>query len=409
MPTIVLGSICLFAALLLSVINTFTAPIIAERENAKANAALTEVLPGGSNFQKLTLNESYPEAVTEAYSADGGFVFRSVGKGRNGDIVVMIGVNTNGEITGTQIISEGESKGYKEKVFNEVLGTEGKYTGQTLESYSPVLVGGSTMTSNGFAGAVKAALQAYVIANGGSVDTRTPEQILQDNCNAALGTEGKTFTKWFATEALTGIDAVYETEGGRVFVIGESFVGVNEGGEIVTAEVSADNTAAVNAAHTLVSGSTLTELTTLPEGVSKNIEKAYSTSSGNYVFEVKASGYKHATNMEFAGIDDGYFFIKISIGSDGKIIDVITTSHSESNGFGDKCATEEYYEQFRGKENADVTVTVPSPDFHGNLIPDDATGIGVIASSTFTTTGYQKAVKAAFAAFELITNEGGNE
>ena len=35
--------------------------------------------------------------------------------------------------------------------------------------------------------------------------------------------------------------------------------------------------------------------------------------------------------------------------------------------------------------------------------------IGVIGGATYTTLGYQKAVKAAFAAFELLTAEGENE
>ena len=50
-PAIVLSSICVIAALLLSVINMFTAPIIKDRENQKAQAALSAVLPEGKNFK----------------------------------------------------------------------------------------------------------------------------------------------------------------------------------------------------------------------------------------------------------------------------------------------------------------------------------------------------------------------
>ena len=49
-PAIVLGSICLVVAVLLSGINYFTAPIIADRENQKAFDSLKVVLPDGSDF-----------------------------------------------------------------------------------------------------------------------------------------------------------------------------------------------------------------------------------------------------------------------------------------------------------------------------------------------------------------------
>ena len=395
MPTIVLGCICLAAALLLSVINTFTAPIITERENEKANAALSEVLPGGSNFEKLTLNENYPSSVLEAYSADGGFVFRTVGAGRNGDVVIMVGVDTEGKITGTQVISEGESKGYKEKVFAEVVGTDGKYTGQTLDSFEEVIVGGATLTSKAFSAAVKAALQGYAVANGGSVDLRDPQQILQDNCNAALGTEGKTFEKWFAYEVLEGVDAIYYTEGGTVAVVGEAFVGIGSDGQIV-GEVDADTAAVVNAAYAVYSGASLTEIA-IPDGASKRVKKISKSLSGSYVFELEAAGYQ-------AGFEYGngeYIKLKLAISADGKIISVVTLSHSETQGVGDKCATEDYYKQYEGKGAEDIVVS-SSP-------VADKTDPGVIAGATYTTQGYQKAVKAAFDTVEILKGDASNE
>ena len=103
--------------------------------------------------------------------------------------------------------------------------------------------------------------------------------------------------------------------------------------------------------------------------------------------------------------------IELSISADGKIIDVVTIAHKESAGFGDACATEEYYEQYRGKGDGDITISAVYPDHHGtDLIPSTSTDVGVIASATYTTVGYQTAVKNAFAAFRLIiAQEGGNE
>lgn len=392
-PTLVLGCICLVVALLLSGINMITSPIITDRANDLADKAKTEVLPGGANFKNITADFTFPTAVTEAYSADGGFVFRSTGSGRNGEIVIMVGVDTNGKITGTKIITEAESKGYKEKVYAEVEGTSGKYTGQSLEDFSLVSISGSTLTSVGFGDAVKAALQAYVIASGGSVDLRGPEQILQENCNAALGTEGKTFTLWFKVEVLNGIDKVYESEDGRVYIIGESFIGVKNGA-VVTADVDAELQEKVLAADAIVEASVVTEVTERPTGVSKiSIKKVYKTDSGNYLFELEGSGFSAAYHGETMKI-------KVSISADGKIIDVITLSQAETKGYGDKCQTEEYYESWIGITSDKVVVSTST---QGSTDP------GVISGSTYTTAGYQTAIKAAFTAFNIYTAEGGND
>lgn len=394
-PSLVLGCICLTVALLLSVINMFTAPVIAERENALANAALSEVLPGGSGFDNITANHDLPESVIEAYSADIGFVFRVSGAGRNAAIVVMVGVDTEGKITGTKIISEAESKGYKESVYNRVEGVDGEYTGQTLETFAPVLQSGSTMTSNGFAEAIKAALQAYVIVNGGEVDLRTPEQILQDNCNAALGTTDVKFTLWFATEELVGVDKAYESESGFVFLIGETYVGVNETG-VTTADASDEDKATALAAYELASTSTLTEVEApaITDKTLKNyvtIKKVQVTATGNYVFELEASGYYGAYGPSMN--------IKISISADGKIINCRTISSSDKEGYG-KVTTEEYWNLWEGKMDGDIVISDNS----------SAADLGVISNATYTSQDYQRCVKVAFKAYELLTTtEGGNE
>ena len=390
-PSLVLGCICLTVALLLSVINMFTAPVIAERENALANAALSEVLPGATDFKNITADHELPESIIEAYSANGGFVFRVSGAGRNAAIVVMVGVDTEGKITGTKIISESESKGYKESVYNRVEGVDGEYTGQTLETFAPVLQAGSTMTSNGFAEAIKAALQGYAIVNGGEVDLRTPEQILQDNCNAALGTTDVNFTLWFATEVLVGVNKTYESSEGFVFLIGETYVGVNATG-VATADASDEDKAIALAAYELASTSALTEVA-IPDGANKTIvKKAYATTTGNYVFELEAPGF-------YGGFGGAPMKISISISKDGKIINCRTTSCTKDEGFG-KVTTEEYWNLWAGKVDGDIVISDNS----------SATDLGVISGATFTTYDYQSAVKAAFKAYELLTaTEGGND
>ncbi len=404
MPSIVLSCICIVVALLLAGVNMITGPIIEANQNAAANEALLEVLPDGKNFKEIEITENYPAIVTAGYTADGGTVFRMTVTGKSSGMIIMCGIDSDGKIVATKVIANEETPSYAEKVFPNVEGTDSVYAGMDLAGFEPYLVSGATLTSKAYGEAIKAALQAAAIAGGADVDTRTPEQILQDNCNAALGTEGKTFTKWFATEVIEGIDAVYETDGGRVYVIGESFVGIKADGTVATTDATEENKTKATTADTIIKTSTTTEITELPAGIKADVTKVSVTTGGNYVFEVLAYGYKYESNYEFAGVEEGEFKIMISIAADGKIIDVVTVYHEESKGYGDACATEEYYEQYRGHENGDIVITVPMPDFHDDQIPNGCTDIGAISSSTFTTTAYQVAVKSAFAAFELLTN-----
>ena len=408
LPSLVLGCICIVVAVLLSVLNIFTAPIIAERQNAAANAALVEVLPGATKFDDLTIDDKYPSVVEKGWKADNGFVFQMNVSGYNPGLIIMCGVSSDGKITGVKHI-----------VTNETFGLEGElngvYLGKDIDSAELIVATGATpnsSTSKAYYDAIKAALQSAIVAGGGEVDIRTPEQILQDNCNAALGTTDVKYSRWFATEILEGIDAVYEAgdKSGKVYVIGESFVGIKADGTVVAGSAGADAQAKATAANSIINASVLTEITEFGFDVDPDITKAYVTASGNYVFEVIGKGYKYESNVEFAGIEDGEFNIKVSISADGKIIDVVTVSHEESKGYGELCATEEYYEQYRGAGNDDIVITVPFPDFHDDQIANDCTDIGAISSSTFTSTGYQVAVKVAFEAFELLTNtEGGND
>ncbi len=387
MPAVVLSVICIVVALLLSLVNLITGPIIEEAQNAASSEALKEVLPGIGTHEEITVDDKYPSVITKAYKADIGYVFQATVTGKSSGLIIMCGISNDGKITGTKVIAEQETDDYDAKVFPNVEGTDGVYTGMNLESFEPYLVSGATLTSKAYSEAIKASLQAFAIAGGAEVDLRTPEQIIQDNCNAALGTADVTFTKWFATESVSGVDSVYESENGRVYVIGESFVAIKDG-MVINDDASEENKAAALLADNIVATSSLTEVQK-PEGASRMITKLSISASGNFVFELKTVGYEYG---------HGDLIIKLSISAEGKIIDCLTVSHGESKGYGDKCATEEYYESWRGV-GSDGLVISSSP-----VNPSDP---GAISGATQTTNGYQKAVKAAFTAFELLT-EGGN-
>lgn len=385
-PALVLGTICLVATLLLAGVNLITAPIIEKNQNELANAALKEVLPEGKNFQPIEITSDYPAIVTAGYKADGGYVFKMEVTGKSTGLIIMCGVDTNGNIVGTKVIASEETPSYAEKVFPFVEGIDGKYGGMDLDGFDPFLVSQATYTSQAYADAVKAALQSAIIAAGGSVDTRTPEQILQDNCNAALGTTNLTYGRWFATEALAGINKTYVPEDGDnkqfVFVIGDKFIGVNATG-VITAGVSAEDAAKATAAYALASTSNPTPIAELPKGVdTRLVKKAYVTAHGSYVFELSGNGYYPKQPIEFS----------LSVTADGKIIDMVTTSQHEDEGQGG-AGNEAYYDKWIGATADDIVISTSSKN------PD----IGAIAGSTFTSKGYQEAVKAALQAATLLS------
>ena len=400
LPTIVLGCICLVVALLLSLVNSITGPIIEAAQNAAANEALLEVLPDAKGFEEITIDETFPSAIKAGYKADNGYVFQASVTGKSSGLVLMFGINAEGKIVGTKVIAEQETDSYDAKVFPDVEGLTGKYTGMGLDDFAPYLVAGATLTSSAYGDAAKAALQAFAIAGGADVDIRTPEQILQDNCNAALGTTGVTFTKWFATEVLEGIDAVYEAadQSGRVFVLGETFIGVKADGTILDAGTV--DASLITAAHEAIVGSSMTEITERPEGIDAHVTKIYKTASGNFVFEAKAEGFSVYQYEEYSSGKNEPILFKVSIAADGKIIDCLTLSSQESQGYGDKCHTEEYLNSWTGV-TADRVIISSSP------ITGDCTDPGAIAGATYTAQGYQKAMKAVFAAFELLNAQGG--
>lgn len=404
MPSVVLGVICIVVAALLALVNVVTGPIIEKMNSDKANAALLEVYPGGSGFEAIDLSQytgKLPASITAAYKeASGGFVIQSTVTGYKSGLVIMCGIDKDGKIVGADYILSNET-------LSAEVGLGDRFVGKGEDEMNPDIVAGSTakLTTGAYYQAILDAFGAYTVFNGGEVDNRTPEQILQANCNEALGTEDKTFKKWLAVETLDGIDAVYESEAGRVYVIGESFIGVKADGSIATADVAAEIAEKVSAADTVISAITYTDVEK-PADAKKQIVSIKKASNGAYVFELKAEGYQ----VLFEYGDGTPIMISLAISADGKIIECQTVSQGESKGFGDECATEDYTDQYKDKTDADIVISSKYPSDHGDLIASDCTDVGAISSATFTTYGYQNAVKAAFAAFNTLTAtvEGGN-
>ena len=380
MSTLVLVCICAVMAILLAVTNMITAPTIQANADKAANEALLQVMPAGKGFEKMDISSyELPATVNEVYKeADGGYVVRMTTTGYGSGMVIMCGVSADGTVTGAVCLGSSETLGY-EKTFGE------SFTGKDAAGVDAVdTISGATKTTAAYKNAVKDALNTAIILNGGSVDLRDEAQILNDNLSAALpAAEGK-FTKLFITEVIEGIDAVYTADNGKgwVYIVGEEFIPVDENG------ATANET--VKTAHAILTASTSEAIDlTAFENLPKALKKAEKTASGNYIFELDAQGYA-MTGEHFYG-DPMPVRIKVSMTSEGKILDCLTVSQGESKGYGDACADEKFYGQFDGKTQADYKE------------------IDAISGATVTTNAYLKAIERAFESLQILEGGSANE
>ena len=165
-PTIVLSAICIVVALLLSVVNMVTVPIIEARRNASANEALLVVMPEGTGFEELDISSlGLPANVTGAYkeTSGKGYVFRVTANGYKPGLTVMCGIDAEGKVVGSKCLETQDTFGREPELDNS-------YNGQSLSDFTPNMISGATMTSSGYRDAINTALQAFVLASGGKLD-----------------------------------------------------------------------------------------------------------------------------------------------------------------------------------------------------------------------------------------------
>ena len=312
-----------------------------------------------------------PSSVTEAYIGDKGYVIYLSVTGYKPDMRIVCGVADN-KIVNAICLSSNETNG-AEKTYGQ------QFVGKDAAGVDGVdTVAGSTLTTTAYKSAMKDALNAAIILGGGNVDIRTPEQILQDNLKAALPEgEGK-FTKLFITEVIEGVDAVYTADNGAgyVAVIGEEFFGTD-------AEGNSDNAVVALAAST----STDVDLTAYA-GLNSNITSIKKTASGNYDITINGLGFGYfGDEAHYQPAKNIPMVIRVSLTADGKIIDTLTVSHSESKGYGAAWGTEEYYGQFDGKT------------------ADTYKDVDTVSGATISNSGYLKAIERCFEAVTIL--EGG--
>lgn len=173
MPSVVLGAICLIAALLLSVVNIVTTPRIEENKRKAEIKALKEVLTEGTTFDAIKITDEYPDVITGGYKSDAGFVFKAEVVGYQPGLVIMVGIDTDGRIAGVKHTSSKETFGAEGELNKKY--TDGQYDKESLEMIlSASASKGAPMTSAAYYKAIDAALEAALIAGGNKAEDVYP-------------------------------------------------------------------------------------------------------------------------------------------------------------------------------------------------------------------------------------------
>lgn len=108
--TLVLLTIAVVVAGLLAVVNRITAPVIAASLEAKTQAAISQVLPGGYDTE-ITDFPDESGMVSKVYQGQNGYALEVMPMGFDNTITMMVGIDNEGKVRSIAVISHTESAG----------------------------------------------------------------------------------------------------------------------------------------------------------------------------------------------------------------------------------------------------------------------------------------------------------
>lgn len=167
----VLLGICLATALLLGIVNQVTAPRIEAMEAEKIRNAMSQVL-AAEEYVPIELDEAPKgvQSISEARTGGGsnGYVIQVASNGSQGGIEMMVGVGTDGLITGVSIVKHSETPNIGTKVVGDQSILD-RFIGKSVDDGEITVnagtnrfdgVSGATASAKGVAAGVNAALEA---------------------------------------------------------------------------------------------------------------------------------------------------------------------------------------------------------------------------------------------------------
>ena len=383
MPPLVLTVIAAVVTGALVATESITTPIIEQQAAAAADAARAVVLPAADSFNQLTVDEM-PEGGVDVYEATNGsgYVVTAQAKGYGGMLKVMVGIDSNGLITGTEVLENNETQGLGSKVSEHAFMDQ--YIGKDSNLEGIEAIGGTTISSNAFTKAVRIAYEVYGQAAGVEIAGVEREPI-SDEVKAELFPNVTSFQK-YAVE-------------------GEAYRAGNEGYIIVTtsAGFAGDVTTAIgldnNGAITGVVFTETSETQDYGEQYTRNSWKTAqvgktsadeldmisgATITGDALEQNFAQAFELLptladASLEYVGTAEGYngtMTVAVGIDSTGAITSVRLVESGDD--FASKVSDEAFTSQFVGKTSTD--------------------GISTISGATVSSTAFIEAVNNALAA-----------
>ena len=383
MPPLVLTVIAAVVTGALVATESVTTPIIEQQAAAAADAARAVVLPSADSFTQVTVDEM-PEGGVDIYEANNGtgYVVTAQAKGYGGMLKVMVGIDSNGLISGTEVLENNETQGLGSKVSEHAFMDQYIGKDSTLEGIETI--SGTTISSNAFSKAVQNAYQVYGVAAGVEV-AGTPRDPITDEVKAELFPNVTSFQKYavegeaykagdegyivvtsnagFAGDVTTAIG--FDLNGAITGVVFTETSETQDYGEQYTRASWKDAQVGKTSADELdlISGSTVT-YDALKLNFTEAFEMLPTLADASLEYEGTAEGY------------NGTMTVAVGIDSTGAITSVRLVDSADD--FASKVSDEAFTSQFVGKTSTD--------------------GISTISGATVSSTAFIEAVNNALAA-----------
>ena len=158
MLVVVLGLITFVCALLLGVINGITKDKIEQNAIETRNAAMSVILPEADSFADVEVSADWTApadknqpVISGVYEAQAGgqtigYCVEVNPKGFGGALTLIVGINADGTVAGTQVTAHGETPGLGAKAQSDANWI-GQYAGQPADGSLAVTKDGGTINS----------------------------------------------------------------------------------------------------------------------------------------------------------------------------------------------------------------------------------------------------------------------
>ena len=371
LPPLVLTVIAGVTTAALVLTEGVTTPIIEEQQAAAADAARVAVLPEADSFTQCTVEEM-PEGGIDAYQANNGagYVITAEARGYGGQLRVMVGIGSDGLITGTEVLVNNETQGLGSRVSEHDFMDQYIGKDSTLEGVQAI--SGTTISSNAFSNAVKTAYQIYGELAGVEV-AGTEREPISDEVKAQLFPNVTEFQRY----AVDG-EAYRAGDEGTIIVTSNAGFAGN-----VTTAIGFDANGAVSgvvfteSSETEGYGAQYTQSSWIEAQVGKTSAEEISAISGSTVtYEALTKNFTEAfellptladASLEYEGSADGYngtMTVAVGIDSTGAITSVRLVSSDDD--FASRVSEEAFTSQFIGKTSTDGIATIQGATISSN-------------------------------------------